>query len=287
MARAVVNGIEVNYATEGSGPPLLLCAPGGFDASIEKWSTNPVWQRVRPIETFAARFTCVAYDRRESGHSGGRVEPLLWRVYAAEAKGLLDHLRIDRAFVLGACMGCSVALALAVAYPQAVRGLVLHWPTGGREWRRITHERWLGVHAAYVREQGLGAAVARAREAGSFMKEFRAGPWASVIARDPDFAREFAAMDADRYLALLEASAARLYDRDTAPGAEPAELKALRAPTFIVPGDDQYHATSAALYLRDLIADAEYWDCPAAQQRPEDLRERILSFLSRHSRDDA
>ncbi len=40
-----------------------------------------------------------------------------------------------------------------------------------------------------------------------------------------------------------------LYDRDTAPGAEPEELQKLRIPTLVIPGDDPFHATSAAQYL--------------------------------------
>jgi hypothetical protein len=115
------------------------------------------------------------------------------------------------------------------------------------------------------------------------MGDFRAGPWASVIARDPEFAGRFAAADLREYLELVEATTNELYDRDTVPGAEPHELRALGAPTLIVPGDDEYHATSAALYLRDLIPGAEYWERPAKEQEPEELRERILSFLRRHA----
>jgi len=42
--------------------------------------------------------------------------------------GLLDHLGIQRAFVLGGCLGCSTATAFGAAYPEATLGLLLHWP---------------------------------------------------------------------------------------------------------------------------------------------------------------
>ena len=71
-------------------------------------------------------------------------------MYADEAKALLDHVGVDRAFVMGGCMGCSVAIAFAVRYPEMARGLILHWPVGGAEWVKITHERWLGAHAGFV-----------------------------------------------------------------------------------------------------------------------------------------
>jgi pimeloyl-ACP methyl ester carboxylesterase len=98
---------------------------------MEKWTTAGVWKGMRPLDTLASDFTLIAYDRRESGHSGGRVEKLSWALFADQAKRLLDHLKIGEAFVLGGCMGCSVALAFAARYPA----LVLHWPVGGYRWK--------------------------------------------------------------------------------------------------------------------------------------------------------
>lgn len=283
MAKTTINGIPTTYEVRGSGPPLLMLAPGGFDSRIDKWWTAGVWQQVLPLDTFSDRFTCIAYDRRESGASGGRIEKLTWEIYADEAKSLLDHLGLDSAFVMGGCMGCSVAIAFGVRYPAATRGLVLHWPVGGAEWIEITHERWLGVHAGFVREQGLAAAVEVAREKGSFMADFRAGPWASVIAQDPAFAATFAAQDVDAYLKLVAETTRVLYDRDTAPGAEPEELERLNVPALVIPGDDPFHATSAAVYLAKHLPRAEYWDVKIPDQTGEAVRSVILDFLAKHS----
>lgn len=283
MPTATINGIDINYVTNGAGPALLLLAPGGFDSTIEKWSTAGVWPHVRPIETLADRFNVIAYDRRESGSSGGRVEQLSWEVYADEAKALLDHLGIDRAFVMGGCMGCSVAIAFGTRHPGATRGLILHWPVGGAEWTQITHDRWLGVHSGFARENGLKGVVEVAREKKSFMADFRGGPWASVIANDPEFAARFATQDVDTYLKLIETITKKMYDRDTAPGAEPEDLRKITAPTLIIPGDDPAHATSAALYLKELIPGAEYLEGPVAEQSGERVKGAIEDFLIRHS----
>ncbi len=58
MPTTIINGLTINYLTRGSGPALLMLAPGGFDATIEKWSTAGVWQKVRPLDTLSDRFTC-------------------------------------------------------------------------------------------------------------------------------------------------------------------------------------------------------------------------------------
>ena len=48
------------------------------------------------------RFTCIAFDRRESGRSGGRLERIRWDHWVAQGAGLLDHLGIERAHLIGA-----------------------------------------------------------------------------------------------------------------------------------------------------------------------------------------
>ncbi len=54
---------------------------------------------------------------------------------------------------------------------------------------------------------------------------------------------------------MIITSGRALFDRDTAPGAEPEEVMGIKAPSLIIPGDDQSHATSGAHYLRELVAE--------------------------------
>jgi pimeloyl-ACP methyl ester carboxylesterase len=110
MPAAMIDGLETYFETYGSGPPLLMLAPGGFDASIDKWRVASAWQGIDAVRALSQQVTVILYDRRESGRSGGRVERLHWSGYARQAKNLLDHLGIASAYVLGGCMGCSVAL---------------------------------------------------------------------------------------------------------------------------------------------------------------------------------
>jgi len=281
MPTAVIDGIQVNYVTRGSGPALLMLAPGGFDATLEKWTTAGVWKGMRPLDTLASDFTVIAYDRRESGASGGRVERLTWALFADQAKALLDHLKINEAYVLGGCMGCSVALAFAARYPQATRALVLHWPVGGYKWKLNGADRF-ARHARFAREHGLAGVVKRAHEGRSFWADPEAGPWASVIVRDPKFAAEFQQHDPERYLGLVLASGRTLFDRDMPPGAEPEEIMAMKVPALIITGDDPAHATSGAHYLRELLPQPEFWPVMPPEQTPERVRERLAEFGRTH-----
>ena len=83
-----------------------MFAPGGFDATVEKWSTLGVYAKIKLMDELPKHATCIMFDRRECGASGGRVERMTWTLFAAHGKALLDHLGIEKAHVMGGCMGC-------------------------------------------------------------------------------------------------------------------------------------------------------------------------------------
>ena len=99
MANAVIDGITTRYEVVGSGEPLLMFSPGGFDATLDKWSTLGVYARIRVLEHLSRTYSCIIFDRRETGQSGGRVERVTWADYVKQGKGLLDHLNIPRAHI--------------------------------------------------------------------------------------------------------------------------------------------------------------------------------------------
>jgi pimeloyl-ACP methyl ester carboxylesterase len=284
MPTAVIDGIATRYEVIGSGPPLLMYAPAGFDATLDKWSTQGVYARIKLLDHLPKRYTCIVFDRRECGQSGGRVERVTWGHFVAQGKGLLDHLKISRAFLMGGCMGCCPVTAFAVAHPEVALGLVLFWPVGGPKYRLASHQRF-AEHLAFVQQHGLKEVVALvAKDGKPFGADPRGGPWASVIRHDPAFAESYAQYDVERYKLIVAGMARTLFDRDTAPGAEPEDLMRLDVPALIVPGRDASHATSAARYLEECLAKSEYWDVPVAGQTEETVPARIMDFLDQASR---
>lgn len=280
MPTAVIDGINTRYEMVGSGPPLLMMSPGGFDATIEKWRTQGVYVRLKLLDHLPHQYTCILYDRRESGESGGRVEHITWMQYVAQARGLLDHLKIDRAHVMGACMGCSPAMALAVAHPERLRRLVLYWPVGGAHYRINGHAR-IAEHLAFVEAHGLDGVVSLVTAEGkTYNQDPRGGLWASVIRRDAIFGTQYLSQNVEEYVGLVTATRDTLFDRDTSPGAEPDDLFRLDMPALVVPGRDKSHATSAARYLEECLPRAEYWDIAVDDQTEETVPDRIAGFLA-------
>lgn len=281
MPTAIIDGIATRYEVRGSGPPLLMYAPGGFDATVEKWSSQGVYAKIRLLDHLPGQFTCVAFDRRECGASGGRVERVTWMHYVRQGMGLLDHLQIGRAHLIGGCMGCGPVAAFAAAHPDRVRSIVLFWPVGGARYRIGGHQRF-ATHLAFVQEHGLPAvADLVAREGNSFGADPRGGPWASVLRHDRGFAAAYAEQDVDAYRFLVAGMARTLLDRDTAPGAEPEDLLRLNIPALIVPGRDAAHATSAARYLEECLPRSAYLDLPVAEQTEATIPPRLLEFLAK------
>lgn len=281
MPTATIDGIATHYETIGSGPPLLMYAPGGFNAVIETWRTQGIYAHLKLLDHLPKKYTCIAFDRRECGQSGGRIERVTWAQYVAQGKGLLDHLNIQRAHLMGGCMGCCPVMAFAVAHPQAALSMVLFWPVGGAKYRIAAHQRF-AEHLAFVQQHGLAAVVAHvAKEGKPFNADARGGPWASVIRHDKAFADAYAAQDAERYKLIVAGMGRALFDRDTAPGAEPEDLMRLDIPALIIPGRDASHATSAARYVEECLPRAEYWDIAVAEQTEENVPARMLEFLDR------
>ena len=279
MASVVLDGIATRYEVLGKGEPLLMYAPGGFDATMERWRAGGVYERIQLLEHLPKKFRCIAFDRRECGESGGRVELVKWRHYAAHGKALLEHLGIERAHLIGGCMGCSCVMAFAVAHPEATMSMILWWPVGGAKYRIKAHQRF-SDHLSFVKAEGLAGVVAHVQKEGkAFNADARGGPWASVIRRDAAFAESYTKLHIADYQRIVEGMRDALFDRDTSPGAEPEDLLKLEIPALIVPGRDESHATSAARYLEEVLPKSQYWDVPPERQTARTAPKRLLEFL--------
>ena len=281
MATAIIDGITTRYEVVGSGPPLLMYSPAGFDATLEKWTTQGVYAKTRLLDHLSKKYSCIIFDRRESGQSGGRVERVTWAHYVAQGKGLLDHLNIKRTHLMGGCMGCCPVVAFAIAWPEVTACMILYWPVGGAKYRISSHQRF-SEHLAFVQQHGLEKVVSLVSEEGkTFNADPRGGPWATVIKNDRAFAESYARQNVDEYKLIVAGMARTLFDRDTAPGAEPEDMFGLEIPTLVIPGRDASHATSAARYLEECLPKAEYWDVPVADQIEQTVAPRLLQFLDR------
>jgi pimeloyl-ACP methyl ester carboxylesterase len=137
------NGITVNVATAGSGPPILLLH--GFPHTWQVWSAV--------IPELARSRRVVAPDLRGMGGTTRAVDGYDAVNLSRDAEALLDALDIDSADVVGIDAGTPPAFVLAMRSPQRVRRLVMMesllgrlpgaeaFLAGGPPW-------WFGFHGA-------------------------------------------------------------------------------------------------------------------------------------------
>ena len=116
MQHADVNGIRIAYGVRGSGPPLVLIM--GYRLSSLAWPLDF-------IEALAERFTVVLFDSRGTGTSDKPTSGYEISNMARDVGGLLDHLEIPRANVLGYSMGGAIAQEFVRQFPDRVLALAL------------------------------------------------------------------------------------------------------------------------------------------------------------------
>ena len=115
MEKVKVNGIQIAYNRKGTGKPLVLVHGYPLDHTI--------WDEVVPL--LENDFDIILPDLRGFGQSDVVESQYKIVDMAADIAGLLDHLGIEKAAIVGHSMGGYVSLAFASAYPGRVLGLGL------------------------------------------------------------------------------------------------------------------------------------------------------------------
>lgn len=116
MPAAPLDWGDLHYQEAGAGPPLLLVS--GLNGLAQPW------QAVVPA--LARRFRVITHDHRGLGGSSRWDGAFSVDQIARDVLGLMDHLGLERAHVVGHSLGGAVAQALAADHPARVDRLVLY-----------------------------------------------------------------------------------------------------------------------------------------------------------------
>jgi 3-oxoadipate enol-lactonase len=117
MDFAIRNGLTTHYLREGNrdGIPLVFINALGTDLRI--------WDGVVPH--LLERCPVIRYDKRGHGLSDCPPAPYSIRDFSNDLLGLLDHLEVSQATLVGISVGGMIALDFAVLCPERVHTLVL------------------------------------------------------------------------------------------------------------------------------------------------------------------
>lgn len=129
------DGVQIAYATAGSGPPLVKTA--NWLNHLEFDWESPVFRHL--FAALAERNTLVRYDSRGNGLSDWNVENLTLDALVNDLKAVVDAAGVDRFPLFAMSQGCAVAVEFAVRWPERVSKLILFggyargWRFGGKK----------------------------------------------------------------------------------------------------------------------------------------------------------
>lgn len=121
MPFADVNGVRLSYESVGKGMPLVFIHGGYGGAATTLAPQNHAIRTILPRD----KVRTILYDRRNAGLSEYTDAHYSLATIAGDALGLLDHLGIRKAIVVGTSAGGPPALEIALTHPERVIALCL------------------------------------------------------------------------------------------------------------------------------------------------------------------
>lgn len=113
---AEVNGLKMYYEVYGEGKPLVMIH-GSFMTIPMNWSQYiPALTKTRKV---------IVAEMQGHGRTRDIDKPISYEGMADDVSGLLKHLKIDSADILGYSMGGGVAFQMGVRHPEQLRRLII------------------------------------------------------------------------------------------------------------------------------------------------------------------
>ncbi|MGQ0652989.1 MAG: pyrimidine utilization protein D [Betaproteobacteria bacterium] len=115
MAKANIGDAEIYYEEHGEGEPLLLVP--GLGGTAAYWRPN--------LAALSQRYRVIVHDHRGAGQSShSKIRYSVDQMTDDLAK-LMDHLKIERAHLVGHSTGGAIGQTLALRSPERLKRMVL------------------------------------------------------------------------------------------------------------------------------------------------------------------
>jgi pimeloyl-ACP methyl ester carboxylesterase len=242
MPLAKVRGVNINYKVLGEHGPWVALSPGGR-------------RDISGIELLAGKVAdtghrVVIFDRRNCGASDVVIDgnDSEYEIWADDIHELLSQLGALPAFVGGSSSGCRTALLFALRHPGAVRGLLLWRVTGGRFACERLAQEYYGQYIAAAKQGGM-AAVCEMEH------------WKERIDARPENRDALMKMNPERFITVMSHWREYFLKGADLPviGASEAEIKSIKVPACIVPGNDNTHGRQTGENLGSLLHRSEVY----------------------------
>jgi pimeloyl-ACP methyl ester carboxylesterase len=249
MPTAQIRGVGIHYQVLGEPGPWVALTTGGRRGHQE---FVPLARKIAN-----AGHRVLLHDRRNTGASDIRIEgddgeEAIW---ADDLRELLSRLDALPAFVGGSSSGARTSILLALRHPRAVLGLLLFRVTGGPFAAQRLPENYYGQFIRAAREGGMSAVCATQQ-------------YQERIAANPANRTRLMAMDPEQYIEVMTRWRDLFVKGAHLPvmGVSEAELRSIRVPTVIIPGNDKTHSSESGRACARLIPGSVLYELPIRDQ---------------------
>ncbi len=267
MRRVRVDGAELEYDDQGSGEPVVL-----IHGSIIADAFAPLLKEPSLTE----HYRVISYHRRGFAGSTHHSGPFTIRQQAADSSGVMKHLNLDRAHIVGHSYGGLVALQLALDAPPRVHSLSLLEPA-------LIGAIPSGPQAMQLMMQGIGLYQAgnKAGAIDAFSRLVGGENYRSVVDRVVPGAFELAVRDADTFFEVeVPAMQSWIFTSEDA--------KRIKQPVLNVLGaeSDQFMQEVHKL-VREWLPQAETLSLTKANHmlqimNPKGMADGLTAFFAKH-----
>jgi pimeloyl-ACP methyl ester carboxylesterase len=249
MPTIKIRDVNLHYRLFGERGPWLALITGGRRGFAE---FIPLAGKIA-----AHGLRVVLHDRRNTGASdiliaGQQGEEEIWTDDLYE---LLGRLEARPAVVGGASSGARTSIITYLRHPDAVSALFLMRLTGGEFAAGRLPEMYYGQFIRAAREGGMAAVCATEQ-------------YQERIAANPSNRERLMRMDPKRYTEVMSNWLAIFTRGPAAPmyGVTEAQLRSIRVPSIVIPGNDKTHSMSCGRAIQRLIPGSRLVELPLDDQ---------------------
>lgn len=240
MPIAHVRGVNLIYQVIGNTGPWVALSPGG---RRDMSAVEPLAKCIA-----AQGYRVLLHDRRNCGLSDICIDgdDSEYEIWADDLYELLRQRDALPAFIGGSSSGCRLSVLFALRHPEAVKGLLLWRVTGGRfACERLAYNYYT---------QYIEAAQKGGMKAVTELDHFK-----DRCIANPSNLGYLIRMDPKRFIAVMSRWRESFIESVDLPiiGATEADLKSIKVPAVVIPGNDRTHGTETGRLAAKLIPKSE------------------------------
>jgi pimeloyl-ACP methyl ester carboxylesterase len=238
MPTADIDGTRIAYELIGEGTPWAITPGGRFSKH-----TPGVRELAEALAGHGQQV--LIWDRPNTGASDVCFEGASESAMQADRlAGLLEHLGMAPAVIVGGSGGARVSLLTAARHPEVAARLAMWWISGGVFGLMTLGMVYCGESIRVAWEEGMEAVV-------------ELPEWAEVLERNPANRDRMLGLDRHDFIAVLE-EWMKVYcpeEGAVVPGLLDRECAALTVPTLVFRSgeSDPYHTRATSERLHELI----------------------------------